>query len=95
MITPEKHRKRAREESKRREFRNPAMPEQNTFLSEVEEERIKKGWSKRRMSIESYGNVSSYFEYTSGKRNATVLALKAMAEALDMKLVICLMEKEE
>ena len=65
------------------------------FIAEIEEERVNQELSKVALSMKAFGNRSTYSQLTTGKRNVGIKSYIALAEALGMKLVICIMEKEE
>ena len=68
------------------------IPEIADYLSEIEEERKNRGWKPSGLSMEAFGNPCRYSHILNTQGDVGPRSLKALAEALDMKLVICLME---
>ncbi len=68
-------------------------PELLDFIDEVEEERINRKIKKGAFSIKALGSRTDYYQVVRG-RSISVKLMKKLAEALDMRLVICLMDKD-
>ena len=66
---------------------------QRDFLSECEEERKDRNMSKKELCFRSEVAMSTYHKLLDNQKNVSVVTLHKLAEGLDMKLVVCLMEK--
>jgi len=60
------------------------------FIDEIEEERINKGWTRRRLSIEAFNSQSSYHNILNGFRSPQYKSLKKLANALGLEIIVCL-----